>query len=69
MSRITVDVDEEACTEVMRQYGLVTKSEAINFALRSLATRPATLEQARGMRGSGWEGDLHETRSSEGRIL
>ena len=69
MARLTVDIDDEACAEVMRRFGLVSKSEAINLALRQLALRPATLEEARAARGVGWEGNLDEMRSSEGRIL
>lgn len=63
MSRTTLDIDDQACAEVMRRYGLATKSEAVNFALRSLASEPASLDEARAMRGSGWEGDLDAMRS------
>lgn len=62
MARTNVDVDEEACAAVMRRYRLATKREAVNFALRSLASEPFSLEEARRMRGSGWEGDLDEMR-------
>ena len=53
----------------MRQNGLATQEEAINFALRRVAIKPLTLEEARAMQGIGWEGDLDEMRSSEGRVL
>ena len=62
MSRTNVDVDDEACAAVMRRYRLATKREAVNFALRSLASEPFSLEEARQMRGSGWDGDLDEMR-------
>ncbi len=62
MARTNVDVDDEACAEVMRRYRLTTKREAVNFALRSLAAEPLSLEEARRMRGSGWDGDLDEMR-------
>ncbi|MCY4391473.1 MAG: type II toxin-antitoxin system VapB family antitoxin [Chloroflexi bacterium] len=64
MTHITLDIDDEACAEVMRQYGIATKSEAINFALRRIAIRPATLEEACAMEGSGWDGDLDEMRAN-----
>ena len=48
----------------MRRYQLATKREAINFALRSLATEPLSVDEARALRGIGWEGDLEEMRSS-----
>ena len=63
MSRTNVDIDDRACAEVMRRYRLSTKREAINFALRSLAAEPATLDEARALRGIGWEGDLEAMRS------
>lgn len=47
----------------MRRYRLATKREAVNFALRTLASEPLGIEEARRLRGSGWEGDLDEMRS------
>ena len=64
MSRTNVDIDDDACAEVMRRYRLVTKREAINYALRTLAAEPLSVDDARRLRGSGWEGDLDELRSS-----
>jgi len=39
------------------------KRDAVNFALRRLAAEPLDLDDARSMRGSGWDGDLDETRA------
>ena len=64
MSRTNVDIDDEACAEVMRRYLLKTKREAINLALRALAAEPFSADEARRLRGSGWEGDLSELRTS-----
>ena len=64
MARTNIDVDEAACTEVMRRYSLATKRAAVNFALRTLAAEPLSVDEARRMRGSGWDGDLDELRSS-----
>lgn len=64
MSRTNVDIDDEACAEVMRRYLLKTKREAINLALRALAAEPFSVDEARRLRGSGWEGDLGELRTS-----
>jgi len=64
MSRTNVNIDDQACAEVMRRYQLTTKREAINFALRSLAAEPLSIDEARQLRGSGWEGDLDALRSS-----
>ena len=64
MSRTNVNIDDQACAEVMRRYQLATKREAINFALRTLAAEPASVDEARALRGTGWEGDLDAMRSS-----
>ena len=63
MSRTTVNIDDEACAEVMRRYHLTTKRAAINFALRAPAEEPLSADEARRLRGAGWEGDLSELRS------
>jgi len=46
--------------------GLVKNSrrDAVNFALRTLAGEPLGIDEARRLRGSGWDGDLDEMRSS-----
>jgi Arc/MetJ family transcription regulator len=48
----------------MERYQLPTKREAVNFALRALAAEPLILDEARRLRGSGWEGDLDAMRTS-----
>lgn len=62
MARTNIDIDEEACANVMRQYGFTTKREAVNYALRKVAVKPMTLEEARAMRGTGFDLDLDEIR-------
>ena len=64
MARTNVDIDDQACAEVMRRYQLPTKREAINFALRMLAAEPALVDESRALRGVGWEGDLDAMRSN-----
>ena len=64
VSRTNVNIDDEACAEVMRRYHLATKREAVNLALRTLAAEPLGVEEARHLRGSGWEGNLGELRTS-----
>ena len=64
MTRTNVDIDDRACAEVMRRYSLATKREAINFALRTVAAEPASVDEARSLRGTGWDGDLDTMRSS-----
>jgi Arc/MetJ family transcription regulator len=64
MSRTNIDIDDAACAIVMTRYRLATKREAVNFALRTLATEPLSLDEARRLRGSGWDGDLDDLRAS-----
>ena len=63
MTRTNIDIDERACKEVMRRYQFETKREAVNFALQTLASEAMTLEEARSLRGSGWEGNLDAMRA------
>lgn len=64
MARTNIDIDEDACSAIMRRYHLRTKRDAVNLALRRLADEPLPLEEALAMRGTGWEGDLDEMRQS-----
>ena len=64
MSRTNIDLDDDACRTVMERYQLRSKRDAVNFALRTLAAEPLSVEEARGLRGSGWEGDLDDLRIS-----
>ena len=63
MSRTNIDLDDEACQSVMDRYHLSTKRDAVNFALRSIAGEPLDLDDARSLRGSGWDGDLEQLRA------
>lgn len=64
MSRTNIDIDDELCRRVMDRYCLSTKREAVNLALLHLAGEPLGLDEARSLRGNGWEGDLDEMRAS-----
>ena len=66
MSRTNLDIDDEACAAVMLRYQLATKRDAVNFALRTLAAEPLNVDQARQLRGSGWDGDIDDMRASRG---
>jgi Arc/MetJ family transcription regulator len=63
MARTNIDLDDEACSAVMIRYHLATKRDAVNFALRTVAAEPLDLDEARSLRGSGWEGDLDQMRT------
>jgi Arc/MetJ family transcription regulator len=63
MSRTNIDIDEKAVAAIMRRYGFGTRREAVNYALRAVATDPLSVSAARKLRGSGWSGDLDTLRS------
>jgi Arc/MetJ family transcription regulator len=52
MARTNIVIDDELLDTVMRRYGLQTKTEAVDLALRHLAGRPITTDEALGMRGA-----------------
>jgi Arc/MetJ family transcription regulator len=55
-------LDDEACRAVTERHRLRSKRDAVNFALRTLAAEPLSVEEARAVRGSGWDGNLDERR-------
>ncbi len=64
MARTNIDIDDDACRVVMARYHLTSKRDAVNFALRTVAGEPLSLDDARRLRGSGWDGDLEVMRGS-----
>ncbi len=64
MGRTNIDIDDILIARVMDRYQLRTKREAVDFALRSVASEPLSVEEALAMRGSGWDGDLEQMRQS-----
>ncbi len=53
MARTNIDIDEDMLRVVMRRYGLRTKTEAVDLALRRLAGQPLTIDEALAMQGAG----------------
>ena len=58
MSRTNILIDDNLLDIVMRRYGLHTKTEAVDVALRSLAGRPMTTDEALSMRGARLVGEV-----------
>ncbi|MCP3934303.1 MAG: type II toxin-antitoxin system VapB family antitoxin [Actinomycetia bacterium] len=46
----------------MKRYNPQTKRQAVNLALRRIAGEPLSVDEARALRGSGWDGDLEVMR-------
>ncbi len=52
MSRTNIELDNDLLEKVMKRYGVHTKTEAVDLALRKLAGQPLSIEEALEMRGS-----------------
>jgi Arc/MetJ family transcription regulator len=63
MARTNIDIDDRLVAEAMRRYGLRTKRQAVDLALRRLVDDGLTAAQALALEGSGWEGDLDGMRA------
>ncbi|MPZ96461.1 MAG: type II toxin-antitoxin system VapB family antitoxin [Propionibacteriales bacterium] len=63
MARTNIDLDDDLVAEVMRRYGVATKKDAVDLALRRLVGTPLTTEFLLGLEGVGWDGDLGEIRN------
>jgi Arc/MetJ family transcription regulator len=51
-TRTNIELDDESLRTVMARYGLSTKTEAVDFALRHLAGQPMTRDEALAMEGA-----------------
>ncbi|MGH4018575.1 MAG: type II toxin-antitoxin system VapB family antitoxin [Pseudonocardiaceae bacterium] len=65
MSRTNIDIDDELIAEAMSKYGLRTKRETVDLALRRLVGPRLSPEFLESLEGIGWEGDLDEMRRSK----
>jgi Arc/MetJ family transcription regulator len=65
MGRTNIDLDDALVAEVMRRFGLATKREAVDLALRRLVGVPVDTDFLRGLEGLGWGADLGELRAAE----
>jgi Arc/MetJ family transcription regulator len=51
-TRTNIEIDDTYLQAIMDRYGLRTKTEAVDLALRHLAGQPMTREEALAMRGA-----------------
>lgn len=65
MGRTNIDIDDELIAAAMRKYGLSTKREAVELALRRLVGPRLSPEFLESLEGIGWEGDLDHMRRSK----
>jgi len=50
--RTNIEIEDVYVKAIMDRYGVHTKTEAVDLALRHLAGQPMTREEALGMRGA-----------------
>ena len=55
--RTNIEIEDDYVRAIKSRYGVHTKTEAVNLALRSLAGQPMTREEALAMRGAHAIGD------------
>ncbi|HVM13100.1 MAG TPA: type II toxin-antitoxin system VapB family antitoxin [Egibacteraceae bacterium] len=56
--RTNIEIDEGYVRTIMDRYGVHTKTEAVDLALRHLAGQPMTRDEALGMRGQNAIGEV-----------
>ncbi len=65
MSRTNIELDDDLVAEVMRRYGVSTKKDAVDLALRRLVGAPLSRDFLLGLEGVGWGGDLDVMRHDQ----
>ena len=56
--RTNIELEDAYVRAIMDRYGVRTKTEAVDLALRHLAGQPMSREEAMAMRGAGAIGDV-----------
>ena len=56
--RTNIELEDTYLQAIMDRYGVHTKTEAVDLALRHLAGQPMTREEALAMRGAGAIGKI-----------
>jgi Arc/MetJ family transcription regulator len=56
--RTNIEIEDVYVQRIMRRHHLRTKTEAVDLALRRLATEPMTLDEALAMEGSNSIGEV-----------
>ena len=51
--RTNIEIEETYVRAIMDRFGVHTKTEAVDLALRHLAGQPMSMEEALAMRGAG----------------
>lgn len=65
VGRTNIDIDDRLVEQVIARYGLRTKRDAVDLALRRLVAEPLSRDEALALRGTGWGGDLAALRAPD----
>lgn len=63
--RTNIEIDDKLMADAMIELGAKTKREAVETALRDAVRIKRQLRALDELRGSGWEGDLDDMRTSK----
>jgi Arc/MetJ family transcription regulator len=66
VSRTNIEIENDFVESIMRRFGVSTKREAVDLALRHLAGQPMSREQALAMRGAGMIAEAPQDRPPRG---
>lgn len=64
--RTNIEIEDDYLRTVMNRYGVHTKTEAVDLALRHLAGQPMSRDQALAMRGAHAIGEIPDDTSPAG---
>ena len=68
-ARTNIEIDDGYVQTIMDRYGVRTKTDAVDLALRHLAGQPMTRDEALAMRGRAPSSNRRPTRARAGVIL
>ncbi|MDQ1428873.1 MAG: hypothetical protein QOJ60_1986 [Actinomycetota bacterium] len=64
--RTNIEIEDDYLRAVMDRYGVHTKTEAVDLALRHLAGQPMSRDEALAMRGANAMGEIPEDTTPTG---
>ncbi|WP_420639278.1 type II toxin-antitoxin system VapB family antitoxin [Candidatus Poriferisocius sp.] len=67
-TRTNIEIDNNLLSTVMRRYGVHTKTEAVDLALRHLAGQPMTIEEMLAAQGAGRIGEVPPDQGPRGLV-
>jgi Arc/MetJ family transcription regulator len=65
-ARTNIEIDDQLVQTIMDRFGVHTKTEAVDLALRHLAGQPMSREEALAMRGARAIGEVDEDTTPRG---